>query len=103
MMIRHVIGEGVILVFPKSERLVVLTILRVLYKANQQDFLKEAIEGIEAEDTQKALPMVNYFHLCQRCFRDLDERDANSIHYIKDNNEKWFHRDCLPLKNNRPV
>lgn len=103
MMIRHIIGEGVVLAFPKSEKSVVLAILRVLYNANKQDFLQEAIQAIEAEDAPKTLQLVNYFHLCSKCFRDIDQRDENAICITKDGDTKWKHKICVPLKDNRPT
>lgn len=107
MMIRHVIGQGVILIFPKSEQHIALAILKAINKSQNQDFIHEAIRDIEAEDAPKVLPHVNYFHICHHCCRDLDERDPNTYKMTTRNlkgeeDTKWVHYVCTPLKDKRP-
>ena len=102
MQIRYVQNGGVLLVFPQGELKVALSVLKALNKVSPLPFIGQAISDIEADMQPKQLPMVNYHHVCHKCFRDLDERDKDSIHFINGDDEKWFHRDCPPLKDNRP-
>ena len=99
--------EGVAIVFHPTEIRPALAVLKAIYKSTQQDFIKEAITDIES-DLQPKLPTVNYFHLCHHCCRDLDERDQNSflmttVNLKGDQEAKWMHYQCIPLKDNRPV
>ena len=108
MMIRYVKGEGVILVFPKREQHVALAILKTIYKGTQQDFIKEAIDDIEADMKPKLLLVVNHQHICENCFMMLDDRDTNSFHMTTraiDGTEtsKWVHYVCPELKLKRPI
>jgi CRISPR/Cas system-associated protein Cas10 (large subunit of type III CRISPR-Cas system) len=103
MQIRYQTGVGTVLVFPQSEIRLVLGILKAVNKVEPQDFLKEAIKDIEHDLTPKLVKPVNYWHLCEVCHRDLDERDENVLHITKDMEDRWIHRDgCPPLKKNRP-
>jgi hypothetical protein len=96
-------GTGVIILFPQSERHVALAVLKALYTATGQEFIKEAIKSIEEDLKPKALPFINYWHWCTGCGRDLDERDENAISITKDGDTSWKHRECPPLKKDRPI
>ena len=57
MQVQIHVGTGVILLFPQSERHVALVILRAVHASTGQEFLKEAIKGIE-EDLK---PKIEYY------------------------------------------
>lgn len=103
MQIRYQTGVGTVLVFPQSEIRVVLGILKAVNKVEPQDFLREAIKDIEHDLTPKLVKPVNYWHMCEKCNRDIDERDENSLHLVTESDEKWVHHNCPTLKKNRPV
>lgn len=103
MQIRYELGVGVILLFPQSEVKVALGVIKAINKISPADFLHEAINDIEKDLKPKQLPAVNYFHLCEICHRDLDERSENVLHLVTESNDKWVHNLCPPLKANRPV
>jgi hypothetical protein len=103
MQIRYQKGVGVILVFPNEEMQAVLQILKAMYKVTQYHFIGQAISDIEADLQPKKLPVVNHFHLCHHCCRELDDRDPNSFLMttlnLKGGQEaKWIHYQCKPLK-----
>lgn len=102
MMIRYIQGEGVILVFQNSEYKVVLSILHALQRVQPLAFIADAIRDIERDYAPKRIPMRNYMHLCRRCFRMVDEREDNAFHTVMGKDDKWTHRACLPVKENRP-
>lgn len=105
MQIRYQTAAGVMIVFPVSELKVALSVLKAINKVEPRDFLKEAIKDIEHDLRPKLtlVPTKNYFHLCEKCHRDMDERDANSLNLVTETNDKWVHHNCPPLKKNRPV
>lgn len=101
--------DGVAIGFDASEINTAQATLRGLYNATQNDFIKQAIDDIEKEFAPEVpkLPHINYFHICQHCFRDLDSRDPNSYSMttrdLKGKEDtKWIHYCCKPLKQNRP-
>ena len=101
MQIRYQKETGVGLFFTMNEIQIALLILKAVYKSNPEHFIGQAINDIEA-DMRPKLPAINYHHICHKCFRDLDERNPDSIHIIIDGDERWVHRECIPLKDNRP-
>ena len=103
MKINYDKSVGVAIIFSMVEIKVALAVLKGLYKFFKMDFIREAIEDIEADMQPKKLPMINYYHWCKECGRDLDERDDNAISITKDGDTYWKHKVCLPLKPNRPV
>ncbi len=110
MQIRYIKGQGVVLAFAMSEMPTLLAILQAFHKITGADFIAQAIADIKLDMqlSTKKLPVVNYFHLCEHCFRELDERDPNSFlmtHKGIDGKEtsKWVHYVCGELKLNRPV
>ena len=90
--------------FRKSELLFAVAVLRGIYSVVKADFVRKAISDIEESMRPKvqALPIINYFHVCQSCFRDLDERSDNSMRISHDDDVKWKHRVCPPIKKDRP-
>ena len=90
--------------FRKSELQFAVAVLRGIYQVVKADFVAKAIRDIEESMRPKtlALPMINYFHVCQNCFRDLDERDDNSMRISHNDDVKWKHRVCPPVKKDRP-
>lgn len=101
MKINYEKNVAVSLTFPITEVKAALAVLKALHKYTQLDFIQEAITDIEADMQPKKLPMKNYFHLCRKCFRDLDEREDNSFHLTGDK-DVWSHRRCPPLNEKRP-
>lgn len=102
MQIRYIKGQGVVLAFPIHEIQAVLEILRALYRVSGLAFIDQAIKDIE-KDLVKKIPTVNYYHICEHCFRDLDERDPNAFKMTTKNIDgeetvKWIHYVCDPLK-----
>lgn len=88
--------------FRKSELSFALSVLKGIQSVLNVKFVQEAIQDIEDSLKPKQLPFINYFHICQSCFRELDERDDNSMRISKDGDVKYKHRECPPLKKNRP-
>ena len=80
-----------------------LGILKAVNKVEPQDFLKEAIKDIEHDLTPKLVKPVNYFHFCDKCMCEVDEREPNALHLVTESDDKWVHYTCPPLKKNRPV
>lgn len=89
--------------FAMSEMKILLEILKALHSLSGADFIAKAIADIEHDLQPKQLPVVNYFHICEHCFRELDERDSNSFKMTTrsisgDENVKWIHYKCKELK-----
>lgn len=101
MIIKYEKGRAIAIGFPVTEFGAAVHILKAVYKVSKLAFIREAIEDIES-DLAPRLPMVNYFHCCQKCFRMLDEREDNTICITKDGDMKWKHKNCLPINPNRP-
>lgn len=95
MIIKYEKGNAIALGFPLKEFQIALHILRAMYKATKLDFIREAIADIERDMAPK-LTIVNYYHLCQHCFKDLDEREDNAICITKNGDQKWKHKFCIP-------
>jgi hypothetical protein len=102
MQIKYEKEAGVILYFPPNELKVVVGILKALHKVCGADFILTAINDIENDLKPKQLPMINYFHLCKNCGRDIDERHENTMCITRDGDAMWQCRVCKPLKENRP-
>ena len=88
--------------FQENELKFAMSVLRGINAVAKQSFIQECIDDIELYLKPKALPFINHHHICQSCFRDLDERDNNSIRLSKDDDVKYKHRVCPPLKKDRP-
>lgn len=88
--------------FRKSELQFAVAVLRGIYAITKADFIARSIRDIEEYLKPKALPMINYSHICQSCFRDIDERDENTMRISKDDDVKYQCRVCAPLKKDRP-
>ena len=93
-------GKGIALFFPKDELRQALQVLKAIYLACPMTFIAEAIEDIEVE-LRPRLTLVSHNHLCEVCFRMVDDLGENAIHLIGET-DKWKHRECKPLKDNRP-
>ena len=103
MQIRYIKGQGVVLAFVMSEMQTLVEILRALHQFTGQEFLARAIADIEKDMQPKQLPTVNHFHICEHCFRDLDDRDPNCFKMTTksitgEETIKWIHYVCDPLK-----
>ena len=88
--------------FPLQELKVALAVLKGIYAISPLSFIKEAIDDIEYDLQPKELQTVNYFHLCKKCFMEVDERSDNSLKITRDGDIQWKHRKCVDLKQNRP-
>jgi hypothetical protein len=90
------------LTFPKSELAVALSVLRAIYTVSKFGFIKDAIEDIEVMMRPK-LTLFSHYHFCSKCFMEIDDRVGdNFIHITTDNDDKYVHRTCPVLKENRP-
>lgn len=106
MQIKYQKGLGLVIFFPTQELKFGLAVLRGIQGVLGLGFIREAIEDIEFDLKQRAtpkLPSINYFHLCQDCFRDLDERDENSLSLSREGDVKWKHKVCPSVKKDRPI
>lgn len=88
--------------FKVSEAKFFLAVLKGIQAVAKADFIQKAINNLEEHLKPKALPMINYHHVCQSCYRDLDERDDNTMRISHDEDVRWKHRVCPPLKKDRP-
>lgn len=98
MHIKYQKGISVGILFPVEELKVALAVLKALHKSTGDSFILEAITAIEQDLQPKKLPVINYHHICSKCFRILDERDSNSLNIKKDGDSTWVHHNCPPLK-----
>lgn len=103
MQIRYLRKEGAMLIFSVGEINMALAVLREIHKVNPVGFIKDAIKDMEEDLAPKKLPTINYFHICEKCKCEMDERGDNALHIVKDDVDRWIHRECPPLKPNRPV
>ena len=88
--------------FRKNELQFALAVIRGIYKVVKADFIAKAIRDIEESMKPIALPFINYNHICQNCFRDIDERDDNTMRISHDDDVKWKCRVCKPINKDRP-
>ena len=87
--------------FRKSELQFAVAVLRGIYAITKADFIARSIRDIE-DHLKPKLPMINYFHVCQNCFRDIDERDENTMRISQNDDVKYKCRVCKPIKKDRP-
>jgi hypothetical protein len=97
MQIRYDREVGLGIVFPKKELKFALGVLRGIYQVAQEDFIQKAITDIENDLKPKAIPFVNHYRICEKCFCEIDIRTSNAIHYTGDQ-DRWVHRECKELK-----
>lgn len=88
--------------FRKAELLFAVSVLRGINNVVKADFITKAISDVEEYLRPKQLPFINYWHICSKCSRDLDERDDNTMRISRDGDVKYTHRNCPPLKKDRP-
>lgn len=103
MQINYNKSQGVAIIFSLSELKAALSVLKAIYKVHPLDFIGRAVSDIEADMKPKQLPVINYFHICEHCFREIDERDPNSFRMTTrsisgEETSKWVHYRCKPLK-----
>ena len=94
--------SGLLIYFPVNELQFALAVLRGMNNVVKAQFIQDCINDIEQHLKPKQLPMINYFHTCVVCFRDIDERDDNTMCISRDGDAKWKCRVCKPLKKDRP-
>lgn len=102
MQLRYEQEAGLLIHFQPSEMQFALSVLRGINQVVKMSFIQECIDDIEVHLKPKQLPMINYFHICNSCFRSIDERDENTMCLTKDGDTKWKCRACIPLKKDRP-
>lgn len=88
--------------FKVSEAKFFLAVLKGIQTVVKADFIQKAINNLEEHLKPKALPMINYHHLCQVCFRTIDERDENTMRISQNDDVKYKCRQCKPLNPHRP-
>jgi hypothetical protein len=94
--------RGLLIHFPPPELRVALSVLKALYTVSKASFIKSAIEEVEMM-LRPRLTLVSHYHYCHNCQMEIDDRVGdNFIHYTSETDDKWFHRYCTPLKENRP-
>ena len=103
MKINYLQHKMLALYFPVSELKFALAILKSIYAVAKLPFVKEAIDDITDDLLPRKIPFVSRYHVCENCTREIDEKVGdNFIHYQSETTDKWFHRTCPPLKENRP-
>lgn len=94
-------GKGLALYFPPNELKVALGILKAIYSVSKLEFVAEAIKDLEDDLLPRKIPFINHFHLCEKCFMMVDDREENVVH-LNGTVNRWKHRVCKDLKTNRP-
>jgi hypothetical protein len=102
MQIRFDQEMGTYLYFPPNEIKVALGVLKAIYKVCGAEFLLVAITDIEIYLKPPKLPFTLSTRICEKCFCEVDIKSDNAVHYTGDQ-DKWLHRTCPTLKENRPV
>lgn len=87
--------------FKTSELKFALAILKGIQGVVKADWIQTAIDDLEEYLKPKAIPFENHFHICEKCFMEIDDREENAVHLTGLVN-KWKHRVCKDLKPNRP-
>jgi len=94
--------QGLLIHFPLTELELARTVLRNLYATTKAQIIMDLIKTINLY-LQPKLTLVSHFHFCHNCQMEIDDRVGdNFIHYTSDTDDKWFHRYCKPLKEDRP-
>lgn len=102
MEVHRLESGATIIAFPPQENRVALSVLKALYQVTRLTFIREAIEDLDRELTPK-LRLVSHFHYCNKCQCEIDDRVGdNFIHIQTPKDDVWVHRNCIPLKENRP-
>lgn len=86
-------GSHVGFLFEAHELQQGLQVAKALSQFFGATFLLNLAQEIE-KDLQPKLEYKNYYHICSKCFRELDERDNDVISI----NGVWKHYTCKPLK-----
>lgn len=103
MKIQYEKTQGMILFFQSNELKFALAVLKGILKVLPQDFLRQAIRDVEGDLQPPRLPLINYFHCCASCFRDIDERSADTMRIEQGGDVKWKCRQCKPINPKRPA
>lgn len=88
---------GATIQFSPSELKIAVIVLKAMYEWCGAEFLHTAYKDIE-KDLIPQLPHINYFHVCIKCFRDLDERNPDTLRIQNNDVIRWQCRSCKPLK-----
>jgi hypothetical protein len=88
---------GVAIFFPVSELKFAVSVLKGINAVAKLSFIREAIEDIEAS-MRPRLTLVTHYHLCSCCYRELDDRDPDTLKIGRDDDITYKHRICPPLK-----
>ena len=112
--LRNGLKQGVLL-FDEKEQELFLATIKGLASALKHSSFHEAASNLEADinrvKQQKLLGFSQYFHICQKCFCEIDVRKDAFVHHYggttpddEDDKSKdyWIHQQCKELKQNRP-
>ena len=102
MQIKYEKGVGVGIFFTLGEITFATKVLEGIYKATGLDFVKEAMDDITRDMLPPKLELVVHNHLCQKCFRMVNDKDENSLKVIHDGDIMYQHKKCKELKSDRP-
>jgi hypothetical protein len=100
MKIERLNGDTIIF-FPKIEIKVAYMMVKALYQAFKLQFLKDCVEDLEVE-MQPKLTMVVHNFICEKCFTMVNSKDENYLKVTRNGDTTHQHRECKPLKENRP-
>lgn len=92
---------AILMKFPKSELAFVVQLLKSIYQVTRLSFIREAFEDFEQE-LRPRLTLVVHNHLCQKCYRMINDKEDNFYKMDKDGDVTYRHKICPPLKENRP-
>lgn len=98
MRIEYQKDEGVAIAFNLNELHIALQLLYALYNFCGAEFIKKAIDDIEHDLKPKQLTMVVHNHLCEKCFRMVNDKDDNCLRFERDGDISYRHKECPPLK-----
>ncbi len=99
MAVKIIIADtnAVSLQFQPAEIRVVINLLTIILSQVDAQYIKDAVAELEGRIRPK-LTLVSHNHLCEVCFRMLDDRGENAIHIVTEEKDIYVHRNCPPLK-----
>lgn len=89
--------NGVTLTFKPEEINAVISLLEIILHQVEIPYVRDALNELQGRIRPK-LTLVSHNHLCENCFRMVDDHGENAIHVTTEKVDKWIHRNCLPLK-----
>lgn len=95
-------NNSILFLFDPNEIPVAVAILKGIYRSTGFEWVQRAILDIERFTSPKQIPFTLSTRICEKCFCEVDIKTNNAIHYTGEQ-DKWQHRNCPLLKDNRPV